>query len=103
MDINYIIQGVMAIALGAIGYFLKDLKDSIKKEIYDNKTEINTVKKELTEKINNVDKKVDNFKDHVNKNFVDKENYIRDITNFDRKLDKITDLIIEMKGEQKRE
>jgi len=96
-------QTITTLGIGILGYLIKDLKKNIDKDINENKNEIAEVEKSLIGKIEKVDKKVDDFKDHVNKNFVDKESYIRNITNFDCKLDKITDLIMEMKGERRRE
>ncbi|GEM_PF-1920917 len=132
MDLNWIAQTMILLGLGIIGFFLQDLKKSVEKEIQNNKSEIkavrcdldnkiskvnedtdnkinkvnddiNKVNDDINEKICKVDEKLDKFKEHVNRNFVDKESYIRNITAFDAKLDKITDLIMEMKGERKRE
>lgn len=112
MDFNWISQTAIMLGIGAIVYFLKDFKKSTEKEIQTNKADIKTarsdmdnkineVNKDMNEKICKVDEKLDLFKEHVNRNFVDKESYIRNITAFDAKLDKITDLIMEMKGERK--
>jgi len=102
------------IGIGALGYFLKDLKKSIEKELNQNKTDIKDVRLEMSDKINKVnddmnekicrvDEKLDKFKEHASRNFVDKESYIRNITAFDAKLDKISDLIMDMKGEMNHE
>ncbi len=112
MDFNWIAQTATLLGVGIIGYFLQDLKKSVEKEIQNNKSDIkaarsdmenkiNKVNDDMNEKICKVDEKLDLFKEHVNRNFVDKESYIRNITAFDAKLDKITDLIMEMKGERK--
>lgn len=103
MNIDWITQTITTIGIGILAYLIKDMKKNIDKDINQNKSEIAEVERNLNDKIEKVEKKVDDFKDHVNKNFVDKESYIRNITNFDCKLDKITDLIMEMKGERRRE
>ena len=103
MDFGWITQTAIMLGIGALGYFIKDLKKSIEKEIAQNKGDIKAVRDEMDDRICKVNEKLDLFKDHVNRNFVDKESYIRNITAFDSKLDKITDLIMEMKGERKRE
>jgi hypothetical protein len=94
-------QSAIMLGIGILGYLMKEDKKNTNKDICQNKEEIAEVEKKLTEKIDKVDNKVETFKDHVNRNFVDKESYIRNITSFDNKLDKITDLIMEMKGEKR--
>lgn len=112
MDFNWISETATMLGIGAIAYFLKDFKKSTEKQIQTNISDIKAVRSEMDHKINKanedmsekickVDEKLDLFKEHVNRNFVDKESYIRNITAFDAKLDKITDLIMEMKGERK--
>lgn len=103
MDVNWIMQSAIMLGIGILGYLMKEDKKNTNRDICQNKEDIAEVEKKLTEKIDKVDNKVETFKDHVNRNFVDKESYIRNITSFDNKLDKITDLIMEMKGEKRRE
>lgn len=114
MDFGWVSETVIMVGIGALGYFLKDLKKSIEKEIQQNKSDIKSIHSEMNDKIDKintdtndridkVDAKLDQFKEHVNRNFVDKESYIRNITSFDTKLDKISDMIMEMKGERNRE
>jgi len=94
MDKTWIIQTVTMLGIGALGYFIKDLKKSIEGRIEQNTKSIDA----NTEKIDNLEEKFNNYKETVAMRYVQKDEFIRAITNMDKKLDKIYDRVVE-KGE----
>lgn len=85
--ISWIIQTVTMLAIGAVVYLLQDMKKSIDTKINENKDEIKAVKKEL-----------DDFKDKIPLQYVLRDDFIRAMTNVDKKLDEITRILLQRKG-----
>lgn len=100
-EISWIIQSVIMIALGIIGYFIKDLKKSIQEEITENKRRIEETNERLEEfreefkeyKVEQAREISSQFKDYVSKS-----EFIRVTANYERKLDKIYDLLMEIRS-----
>lgn len=124
MTATWIIQTIIMLLLGAIGYFLKDLKKGFEDKIAGTderigslehkldskldafKEEVNKNSKSLEErfdkrikcteeKYEDLQRDLNAYRDHVNKNFTLKDDFIRAISGIDRKLDKIYDTIME--------
>ncbi len=87
MDISWLIQSGVLLGVAALAYFVKDLKKSIIKDIDDN-----------SKKIGGLEKEFNNYKETIAMRYVQKDEFIRAVTNMDRKLDKIYDQIAK-KGE----
>lgn len=85
----WIVQLIITIIIGVIAYFLKETKNSIDKDIQDNKKDIQENKTE----INTIRKEFNDFKENMPFHFVLRDDFIRSITNIDKKLDKIYDTI----------
>lgn len=110
---TWIIQTVFALGLGVIGYFLKDLKKGIENQLSGLNSKIDTLKEKVEQDNKELEDRLDKrikcieerhedlqreliaYREHVNKNFTLKDDFIRAISGIDRKLDKITDLIME--------
>lgn len=88
MDINWVIQSAIMLGIGALGFFMKDLKKSIAEDITENKQEVKNVKDDLND-----------FKETVALRYVQKDEFVAAISNMDKKLDKIYDKVIE-RGEK---
>ena len=88
MDLTWIMQSVIMLGIGALGFFIKDLKRSIAEDITENKQEIRVVKNDLND-----------FKETVALRYVQKDEFVAAISNMDKKLDKIYDKVIE-RGEK---
>ncbi|MCC5911335.1 MAG: hypothetical protein JJT76_12940 [Clostridiaceae bacterium] len=82
MSYSWIVQTVTMLAIGAIAYFLKDLKTSILEKINTNKNRIEKVEEELNA-----------LKADLPFVYTLREDYIRTANNVDKKLDKIYDEI----------
>lgn len=100
-DINWVIQSVIMLALGIIGYFIKDLKKSIQEEITENKRRIDETNVRLEEfreefkeyKVEQAREISGQFKDYVSKS-----EFVRVTANYERKIDKIYDILMEIKS-----
>lgn len=116
MTATWIVQTLIVIGLAVIGWLLKDLKKGIEGKISSAEERIAGLEVQLDKKLlnfkNEIDKRITNteqhyealckdlneYKDQVNKNFTLKDDFVRAVSNIDRKLDKITDLIIERRA-----
>lgn len=76
---------VFSLMLGVVGYFLKDIRASINKSQEDQKGEIKELQNDLTK-----------FKMTVAHQYVLKDDYIRTIASFDKKMDDVVDKISEI-------
>ncbi len=95
MDSTWIIQTITMLGIGALTYFVKDLKKSIDKKIEQNSKSIEG----NVQKIETLEEKFYDYKEHVASRYVQKDEFIRAITSLDKKLDKIYDKVVEQKGE----
>jgi cell division protein FtsL len=100
-DMNWIVQTITMLALGIIAYFMKDLKNSIQKDIAENKQKIEDTNCQLErfkEEFN--DFKVEQAKEIANqfKDYVSKSEFVRVTANYERKMDKIYDAIMSIKN-----
>lgn len=80
--ITWVIQTVIMVGIGAIGYFLK------------------STMKETKGKIEALEEKFNDFKEEIPQKYVSKDDFIRAISSIDVKLDKIYDYITLKKGGQ---
>lgn len=95
MTASWILQTVIIVGIGALAWFMKNLTASIESKISttDHKTECNANDiKELAEKFGS-------YREEVAQKYVHKDEFVRAITNMDKKLDKIYDLVaLERRG-----
>jgi len=116
MTASWIIQTLIVVGLGVVGYFLKDLKNGVESKIgsldckfdtfeekvkQDNKDLEERLEKRIKcteERYEDLQKDLNAYRDHVNKNFTLKDDFIRAISGIDRKLDKIYDTIMERRA-----
>lgn len=110
-DINWIVQSIIMLALAIIGYFVKDLRKSIQEEIKENKRRIDETNKSLEKLKDESNKSLEEFKDEFNeykvvqareistqfKDYVSKSEFVRVTANYERKIDKIYDILMEIK------
>lgn len=85
----WVVQLIITVIIGVIAYFLKETKNAIDKDIQDNKKDIEENKNE----INSIKKEFNEFKENIPFHYVLRDDFIRSITNIDKKLDKIYDTI----------
>ncbi|WP_427340620.1 hypothetical protein [Caloranaerobacter sp. DY30410] len=95
MDKTWIMQTLMMLGIGTIAYFVKDLKKSIESKIEDNQTRI----KLNADKIEELEKSFNDYKAKVPLLYVQKDDFIRAVSNLDKKLDKIYDVIVQKGSE----
>lgn len=79
------IQTVIGLMIGAIGYFIKDLRKTMQNEIERSQAE----SKNNKDKIEKLEKEFNDYKESVPYKFVLHEEFNRVVGNFDRKLDEI--------------
>lgn len=89
-DIRAMIELLVAIVLGGYGYFIKRTLDKLEKSDEQNSKEISSLKNSLND-----------FKQNVGKEFVRKEDYLQTTGEILKKLDKIFDMLYEMKGRER--
>lgn len=78
MEVQNLIMSVLASAILVIGYFLKDLKDTIKNGIAENHMEIQKTQADLQ-----------NFKNIMPHTYVFRDDFLRAISNLDTKVDRV--------------
>lgn len=116
MTATWVIQTIIMLLLGAIGFFLKDLKKGIEDKINNTGSKLDAFREEVAksnialegrmekrivcteEKCEELQRDLAAYRDHVNKNFTLKDDFIRAISGIDRKLDKIYDTIMERRN-----
>lgn len=106
LELSWVIQTIIMLALGLIGYFIKDLKKSIQEEIMDNKRRIEETIESLEDlreefkeyKVEQAREISNQFKDYVSKG-----EFVRVTANYERKLDKIYDILMEIRGSGNKE
>ena len=99
-ELSWVIQTIIMLALGLIGYFIKDLKKGIQEEISDNKRRIEETNVRLDEfREEFKEYKVDQAREISNqfRDYVSKSEFVRVTSNYEHKLDKIYDILMEMK------
>lgn len=92
--IGWLIQTATMLGIGVIGYFIKDTNDKIQERIKQNEIKIN----KTDEKLENLEQKFNDFKAELPTKYVQKDDFIRAMSNVDTKLDKIYDLVAIKKG-----
>jgi len=82
------------LGIGVIAFLLKDSNMKTQKRIEQNEKSI-----EVNEKcIESLEQKFNDFRADLPKNYVMKDDFIRAMTNVDKKLDKIYDMLASKKG-----
>lgn len=94
MDLNWVMQTVTMIGIGAIGYFLKTTVSELKEQIKDNSKKVDEVEDKVGKKIGELEKELDDLKSDLPFIYVTREDFIRSLNNVDSKLDKIYDSMI---------
>lgn len=84
---------VLTTAIGIIGFFVKKALSDLEKK--SDKTETERIEKEL----NTVKKSIDDVKD----NYLTREDFFREQLKTEKKLDRIMDMLVEMRGGTNRE
>ncbi|GAC41274.1 hypothetical protein [Paenibacillus popilliae] len=83
MDLNWALQTITMLGIGAIGYFLKTSMSEIKGQIKENAQRVSALEKEL-----------DDLRSDLPFIYTTREDFIRTMNNVDKKLDKIQDSLI---------
>ena len=92
--LNWLIQIATTVGIGIIGYFIRDNSSKTQKMIDQANNKID----QTDGKLEKLEQKFNDFKSDLPKEFVMKDDFIRAMTNVDKKLDKIYDIIVEKKG-----
>ncbi len=105
MDLAWIFQFIITCVVGIIAYFLKDIRKSTEDKIlqlvqgikeFQDKTDINLkAHLEMTEKIRC---ELNAHKEDVGREYVRKEDYLQTTGDISKKLDKIFDILMDMRG-----
>lgn len=88
MDISIVETFVVALfttALGIIGYLLKDIRTTLKKELEDHDEDIDAIKEDLAK-----------FKASLPRNFVMRDDFLRAISTLDHKMDSLSNNVNEI-------
>lgn len=87
--VTWVIQTIIMVGIGVIGYFIKSTNGKLDERMKDNENKLDA----LEEKFNN-------FKEEIPQKYVGKDDFIRAISSIGVKLDKIYDYITLKKGGQ---
>ncbi|KFN07253.1 MULTISPECIES: ATP synthase subunit D [Paenibacillus] len=83
MEFNWLLQLATTLGIGVIGYFLKTSMTEIKGQI-----------KENAQRVDNLEKELDDLRSDLPFIYTTREDFIRTMNNVDKKLDKIHDSMI---------
>lgn len=105
MGSTWIYQIVITCVIGIIAYFLKDTKklfddrfSKLDKDIKETLQKSEKNIKEHTEKIDQLREDFNEHKEDVSKEYVRKSDYLQTTGEIMKKLDKIFDILLDMKG-----
>ncbi|ABR46639.1 hypothetical protein Amet_4371 [Alkaliphilus metalliredigens QYMF] len=90
LNLSWVIQTIIMLGLGTIAYFLKEFKKSIDKNI----SETNWKTNKNQEDIKELKEEFNEHKVRIAKEYVHKDDFIRAMSNVDKKLDKIHDVLV---------
>lgn len=74
-----VLASILSAALGIIGYFLKDIRSTIKEK-----------NKEQDLRIDKVEKEISDFKAALPRHYVLRDDFLRSVSNLDNKVDNIS-------------
>lgn len=95
LSTSWVLQTVIIVGIGALAWFMKDMKQSIESKISANACDTETNAKDIKE----LTERFGSYREEVAMKYVHKDEFVRAITNMDKKLDKIYDLVaLERKG-----
>lgn len=108
-NLTAILQVITTLVIAIIGFFIKRELTKLEKADEDNKTRISSIEKDLHCKIDKVRsesekcncevlERLNEFKEDVSKEYVRKEDYLQTTGEIMKRLDKIYDMLYEMKG-----
>lgn len=108
-NLTAILQILTTLVIAIIGFFIKRELRSLEEADTENKNKINTLEKEMYRKIDEVKEdcktckcenieKVNLIKEDISKEFVRKSDYLQTTGEIMKKLDKIFDILFELKG-----
>jgi hypothetical protein len=93
ISITVIFQIICTLAIAIFGFFIKRELKRLDDADTANKSEIKETKLDLEKKLTELKDDYNKYKADMPFNFVTRDEFIRAMTNFDRKLDKIYDCI----------
>ncbi len=93
ISITVIFQIICTLAIAIFGFFIKRELKRLDDADTANKSEIKETKQDLEKKLTELKDDYNKYKAEMPFNFVTRDEFIRAMTNFDRKLDKIYDCI----------
>ena len=93
MELSWILQTVTTLAIGAIGFFLKGTMADIKEGIQKNDLKLKELEVKLSSKIDQAEKDLNDLKSDLPLIYVLREDFIRSLNNVDTKMDNIDNKI----------
>lgn len=108
-NLTAILQVITTLVIAIIGFFIKRELSKLEKADEENKSRITGLERDLNCKIDKVRsegeryncevlEKLNEFKEDVSKEYVRKEDYLQTTGEIMKRLDKIYDMLYEMKG-----
>lgn len=91
MDLSWVLQTVIAIGIGIIGYFLKTTVAELKKQIKANLEKVTNVENKLNGKLDELEKELSDLKSDLPFIYVTREDFIRSMNTVGNKFDKVGD------------
>lgn len=105
VSVAWVVQTAILLIIGIIGFFIKRSVDDMDKKIVASNERIDKVNKELSDSMEKLRTQFFDFKDSVNeefaqinKDFVSNEIFARTIGDMVRKIDKMYDIVLDLKG-----
>lgn len=86
MEVSWLIQTAILLAIGAIGYFIKGTMTDIKKGIKDNDLKIKEVEVKASKDIKELRDELNEFKSDLPFIYTLREDFIRSLNNVDSKM-----------------
>ncbi|NPV89804.1 MAG: hypothetical protein HPY50_03385 [Firmicutes bacterium] len=106
MELSWILQTITALAIGVIGYFLKNTMAEIKQGIKENDLKVKEIETRLSKDIAGVKDELYDLKSDLPFVYVLREDFIRSLNNVDTKMGNIDskiDKLLQFKGNSKGE
>lgn len=95
---SWIVQTVIMLGIGAIGYFIKQNEKKTDERITQNEKKIDLLTEKFDSKVEALEDKLSTLKEELPQKYVIRDDFIRAMSNVDTKLDKIYDIITVKKG-----
>ncbi|BFH15192.1 hypothetical protein M5X00_24425 [Paenibacillus alvei] len=95
MEWTWVIQTVIMLGIGAIGFFLKTTLSEVKQHIASSAKRVDELEDKMDTKVAGLEREVKELKSDLPFIYVTREDYIRTMNNVDKKLDRIHDTMLE--------